>query len=248
MLKHENEELFCRMNEMEQYSRKRNIVISGIPFEEEENTKAVVQKFASGIRIELKDYEINAVHRLSTKKEHTPIIVCLNNLEKKEELIEWSKRNNKKQGANKKPIFISEHLTRFNGELLREAKQREDVKYAWVKNGRILIKRSEESKVEELRSFQQLEEADAELRSLQQQEEAAVDPEKEDESQTEESEDEIKSNETVKKTKGKLKQRQASIDQFLATPSKAKKHERKKQATMNNKMNQRLRSYGNGKK
>lgn len=218
LLKQENEDLFCRMNEIEQYSRKRNVIINDIPFKEGENIKEEVQRFTSEIKIELKDYEINAIHRLPSKKEHPPILVCLNSLEKKNELIEWSKQNSKKQGTNKKPIFISEHLTKYNGELLREAKQREDIKYAWVKNGRILIRRNEESGIEELRSRQQLEEVNT--------------FEEETENENVASEDEIESNETTnKKEKANSKKKQSSLDQFMASSSKAGKSQQQKKQT-----------------
>lgn len=162
-IKAENVMLRARIDESEQYSRKRNVIISGIPYEEGEEIKTKIQKFATDIQINLEDYDINAVHRLLNKRGIPPVILCLNSLDKKEKLINWSKINyekNKKSGKIKNQIFINEHLTKNNEILLKKAKAAENIKYAWFKNGNVLIKRDENSTVEKIISPDQLEEAE----------------------------------------------------------------------------------------
>jgi septation ring formation regulator EzrA len=74
-----------KIDELEQYSRKINVIITGIPEKQDENLKVVVKKLAEKLEITLQDYDICAIHRLpsKTKGPTTLIIVRLNAYERK---------------------------------------------------------------------------------------------------------------------------------------------------------------------
>lgn len=147
-----------RVRNLEQYSRKRNVIISGMKKAENENLKEIIKSFGSEIHIKINDCDINAAHRLPAKEGKIPaIIMCLNNLELKEELINWSKGNKKNRATSKFPtVYINEHLTRENEEILREALSRDEIQFAWFKNGSVYIRRNESSRAEKIISINQL--------------------------------------------------------------------------------------------
>lgn len=162
----QNEEFANRMNDMDQYSRIENIVITGIPVRKDENIREIIKNIAEKVELKIEDSEISTAHRLPSKKSETPnIIARLNNRDKKKELIvrakakklkasvlEWTKENT--------PIYISNHLTRYTAELLREAKKLRDegyFEYVWEKDAKILIRKDENSLAVRIKDKSQLE-------------------------------------------------------------------------------------------
>ena len=80
---HLRAEVDLRIDDMEQYSRRSCLVVTGVPEKAEENTDDIILNTATqklGIKLEL--HEIAKLHRLGTKKEskegqpmHRPIVV-----------------------------------------------------------------------------------------------------------------------------------------------------------------------------
>ena len=115
----ENYELRLKLNEMEQYNKKSNLIIQGVPVVEVEDLMDVATKLANKLKVDLKDYDVAALHRLPSKKkdnEAPPIIVKLNNLGKKSQLYNQAKKMKPKCSdiglQNNTPIFVDEHLTK----------------------------------------------------------------------------------------------------------------------------------------
>lgn len=67
-LKKENYELKVQLNDLDQYSRKRSIIVHSIKYTPYENVKEVMKTFAVSIDIIFEDCDINGEHRLPTKK------------------------------------------------------------------------------------------------------------------------------------------------------------------------------------
>lgn len=116
-LNSEIEILNRRMNNLDQYSRKNNMIISNIPQQTNEVIYEVVTKFLTELGVKIGYNDFGAVHRLGAPEGKTsPIIVRLLNNDKKSEIIKKSKLH-KPHGRNfgfnpAVPIFISEQLTR----------------------------------------------------------------------------------------------------------------------------------------
>lgn len=92
-LREENWELRQRLDHLEQYSRKTNMIIYGIPRQEGERLNDVIQKLASKLQVPYSKADIAACHRLPSKKGSVqPIIVRFINYETKEVWIRASKR------------------------------------------------------------------------------------------------------------------------------------------------------------
>jgi len=130
----------------EQYSKKANIIVNGLPYSENENVRGKFFQLAEELRVELYDYDIGAIHRLPAREGKIPgIVVNLNCMDSKEALIRNSRRE--KLTLNGCPIFIDEHLTKKNADILRKAKQlvRKGVyDSAWYVNGKIWTRTEED--------------------------------------------------------------------------------------------------------
>lgn len=126
-LQNENAELKLRVEELEQYTRKDNVLISGIPYSTQENLREKVRYLADKMGVKLAEQEINTTHRLGDLKQAAPMtIVRLNNQDKKAEWIAQSKRQ-KLKGNNvgfdhNYPIYVTEQLTKQAIEILNFAR------------------------------------------------------------------------------------------------------------------------------
>lgn len=131
-LRAENYHLRVRMQELEDYSRKDNIVIHGIVEETDETDEDLVGKvieLGKSLGVPLEPYDIHACHRLPSKGPILPTIVKLNNRTKKNKLIKRSKE------ARIKNVYVNHHLSKISTELYREAREGKTKKkweFTWV--------------------------------------------------------------------------------------------------------------------
>lgn len=160
------EDLERRVDELEQYSRVNDVVITGIKIRprsyacavaadngelSDQEIQSVEQQVASylqsrGIETDL-EY-IEACHPLPTKNGRPPaVIMRFTNRKKKIALL---KQGRKLKGTN---VFINEHLTKKNADIARIARQlrkQGKIQQTWVTNCKIFIKLNgtpEEAKV-----------------------------------------------------------------------------------------------------
>lgn len=149
----QNSELQNKINNLDQYNRKNNVIIQGIPVVEGENVREQVMRLAKRLKVEIFDYDINATHRLPSRENAIPpIIVRLNNREKKSALVANSKklrlRGDDSSQNSSVPIFVNDHLTKLTSELLHKAKQAQregKVSHAWCREGNIFVRLNEQS-------------------------------------------------------------------------------------------------------
>lgn len=141
--------------DLQQYSRRNNIELKGIPFTENEDLEKVVEKIADCLRVELSSQDLDVVHRVPTKTNNVPNIVV--------KFVSWSKRDKVLKSARKNrlntamlgfktnvPVFVNEHLCLENKVLLSKTIQRKKDKnwrFVWVSEGKVLARKSENSKV-----------------------------------------------------------------------------------------------------
>lgn len=154
-LSEQNAFLKRKLLTLDQYSRKCNIVINGVPQtqDEEEDIYELVKKVATALDVKLEKYDISIAHRLPNKKlsKAPPIIVKLNNLEKKRLLVSNSikmKLKGDKLGFSPAlSVYVNEHLTKESADILNEAKSlKKDglIAQAWYRNGCIYIRNKED--------------------------------------------------------------------------------------------------------
>ena len=150
-LKHEDEKLSVKVkqleqqleiktDELEQYSRRECIVITGIPESKQEDTRAIVNDFCRDkLGVELMQGDLARTHRLGSKKEdvngkmiNRPIIAKFATYEVRD-LVFKSKRKLKDSGH-----AIFESLTTRNTKLYNEVKSIAGYKNAWTHDGKVM--------------------------------------------------------------------------------------------------------------
>lgn len=156
-LKKEIERIHISNDERDQYSRKNNVIISGLVESKEEDLKATLPKLAAALDVPCSG--VLAVHRLSETKfsaeKNIPrdIVVKFSMYEVKDSFIsEFKKKFKEGMPANKvggeagDMIWLKDHLTPRRNFLLRQAKKRSTThkfSYVWVKKCTVFVKARE---------------------------------------------------------------------------------------------------------
>ena len=130
------------IDELQQYGRRNAIVISGVPESDGENTDQIALDLArEKLKVSLDSHEISRSHRLGPPRPGTPrprnIVVKLATYNIRKRLYD-ARRSLMSTG-----IYISEHLTKYRGDLFYDARQiqkRGLVKHAWTSDGRVLVR------------------------------------------------------------------------------------------------------------
>lgn len=143
-------DLHKRVAQLEQYSRKENVIISGIPLIQNENPRKIVTELAEKIGVPLKEYDIVAAHRLPSNKGHPNLIARIANRDKKAQLVKLAKT--KKPDTEilgiqpSTPIWIADHLTDQTKQVLhyaREKRDKEALKFVWIRDGYVHVRKDE---------------------------------------------------------------------------------------------------------
>ena len=124
------------LNNVEQYSRRNNIRIFGIPELPDEDTNQIVQilrEFArKSLEIDISESEFDQSHQVGTAKDDGKrlLLVKFTRHDVKEKVI---KARRKLKGTK---ITITEDLTRINNQLLRVATEHDSVAQTWSWDGK----------------------------------------------------------------------------------------------------------------
>ena len=149
----------------EQYSKRNNLVISGVPFRQEEDVKILVIKIAEKCSMVFEKWDILAAHRLQARKNgDVPIIVKFHTKKSKEELMSRAKKNNLTAelfgGKREDKLYFNEHLTVSKTLLFKQARDLKEEKYGfkfvWVRNGNVMARRNEGDRFEMVKNVQDL--------------------------------------------------------------------------------------------
>lgn len=168
LLQNQNKGLELRVAVLEQRSQdtdqkllSNSLEISGVPAIPEQTPASIADKVASKLNIKSKD--IQSARRLPGRQDKTGgILVELRNQIDRDQWILAAKQHEIKVGdlnmqtpieAADSRIFIREALTINMKTLLFNAKQRmrDAFKYIWCKDGRILVRKTDNSKVQAIR-------------------------------------------------------------------------------------------------
>lgn len=164
-----------RVDELEQYTRMNDVVITGLQIKprsyaravaadsgepSEQEARSVEQQVASYLQskgIEMAREHIEACHPLPMKNSERPVIIMrFNNRKSKIALL---KQGRKLKGSN---VFINDHLTKKNADIAKKARylrKQQKIQHTWVTNCKVFIKLNgtpEEAKVLVVRSIEEL--------------------------------------------------------------------------------------------
>lgn len=148
------QELEDRVNFSEQQEKEKNLIISGIPKQTDSQTdepKKVVKKVLSAIQAGVNEDEILETYYVS-KRENAPIVIKFKNKVSKQKVqirikqLKGIKVNECGLVGENKNIYFNDDLTKKNQYLFkiaREHKQNHKCKSAYVLNGRIYLRKDD---------------------------------------------------------------------------------------------------------
>ena len=145
-----------KLDALEQYGRRQNLEIVGIPVTSNEDTNAIVQEIAELLLVRISSKDISTSHRLHTKSKSnpTPIFVRFVNCDVRNRI--YNNRENARnadftklsiKGVEK--IFINENLTYLKKKLFWKSKQKAKeagYKFFWTMNGNVFVRKLEDDK------------------------------------------------------------------------------------------------------
>lgn len=148
-------------NKREQWLRRSNVEIYGIPEKKSENLMNVIQKIADKKSFPLQvltdiDFATRVAPKSRDDNKIKPVVIRFFARHKKDEFLSYIKQNSpilpKDLGfdGSTAPIRFRDHLTSLNKALLREVKKLSadyNYKYVWVKNCTIMARRTDTSPV-----------------------------------------------------------------------------------------------------
>lgn len=166
-LEDELKKMKMSQNELDQYSRNRNIEISGLEQKTGENVLQLVCKLAQELQIEgFQQDQIEKCHRVPSRHPDkiNSIIVQFKARSDRDNWMKNKKRvvtnNQIIDSPSKSRVFVNEHLTPYFKALLWQTKQfakKNNFKYVWVRNSKINMRKDEnESAVRIVRSEEDL--------------------------------------------------------------------------------------------
>lgn len=145
------EQLQANVNSSEQYSRRCNMEIHGIPCANGEDLSVTMADLAVklGLATHTPD-RVVACHRLSSRHEGAaPILVQFTSVSVKEHWMNARKKlATLSRSENQQRIYFNENLTRTNKDLFWQARNKgreKSYKFVWVKNSAIFAKKDENS-------------------------------------------------------------------------------------------------------
>ena len=151
-----------KVDELEQYGRRQNLEIVGVPEKEDENTNAIVLEVAKMLDVDIMSSHISTSHRLPKKKASSrnnsgssPIIVRFTSRDIRNQIY----ANRKKARfvdlknfsvSDTKNIFVNENLTPTRKQLFWKTKQEvknNSWKYIWTHNGNVFVKKDDNASI-----------------------------------------------------------------------------------------------------
>lgn len=154
-LSSELKEIRKELTELKQYGRRNNVELKGVPVAENENMRDTIEKVAKCLSIAHSDHDIDAAHRVPTKGSTPPnIVVRFVSRTSRDNFLRAAKKHRLNSSMlgfeDNTPVYVNEHLCPENKVLLGkaiQAKREKNWKFAWVADGKILMRKSENSRV-----------------------------------------------------------------------------------------------------
>ena len=160
------------MDRINRAAKAKNAVILGLPMVENENTVGLVSKLCMLLKCDFDCSTAIAATRRIIGKERmngvSPTIVSFSSEEEKEQLFQRKRSHGvvlassicEALNGSPKTITIRDEMTSYGRELLQQAKSLQEslkIKYVWPgRGGKILLKRQDEAKIEQISSKLQL--------------------------------------------------------------------------------------------
>lgn len=126
-LTNQNAALEKRVRELEQYSRKNNVELKGVPCTQGEDCVAILQAVGNKIECPVSKDDIDIAHRVPSASDAKNLIARFTSRAKKAEFISKARKARLQthdigfRGAESRPIYVNDHLTQENKRLFAKA-------------------------------------------------------------------------------------------------------------------------------
>lgn len=153
-LRHQLNTAYNEINDLQQYTRRNNIEISGIDEKQDEDTDKIVMSVAAAVGVNISQSDIDISHRLPRRSDQankpSPIIVRFTRRTVRNKIYQQRKhlRTNPTKiigNTNTNSVYINENLSPFNKRLfyLTNCRRKEaNYKFIWTNNGKIFTRKS----------------------------------------------------------------------------------------------------------
>ena len=155
--------LETKLDDLEQYTRKFNLEICGIPEDEDEDLEDTIIKLSECLNVDLRVKDIDIIHRFKKgNMTSKPIIVRFSNYFSKDEMYRsrWKLRNaNVSSVFGAEKIYINENLTARRAGLFKKVCDQKCLHQEWkiwTVYGNIFIKPSPSSRTYKINSLDDL--------------------------------------------------------------------------------------------
>lgn len=138
----ETAQLSSQVNNLEWRSRRLNLECHGIQQTAREHLLGKINEIAAHIELpQLVESDIVAIHRLPSRKDKIPVVICRFATQAKRD-VWWQNKNKIRSSSD--DSYVLENLTKRTRDLLFETKNWAKVnnfKYVWHSNGRVLVRK-----------------------------------------------------------------------------------------------------------
>lgn len=116
-----------KVSELEQYSRKNNVELKGVPCTQGEDCVAILQAVGSKIDCLVSRDDIDIAHRVPSGSNTKNLIARFTSRAKKAEFVSKARKARLQtrdigfQGTESKPIYVNDHLTQENKKIFSKA-------------------------------------------------------------------------------------------------------------------------------
>ena len=127
-----------KWDEVEQYSRRDNIIIKGVAESDGECTNDIVIDLAAKAGVTITHQDISTSHRLKNRRRNQPasIVAKFTRRDIRNEIMRKKKNLRRQPDCNE--IFLDEHLTSLRHKMLMAVKKDSEVEKAWTIDGKII--------------------------------------------------------------------------------------------------------------
>ena len=137
-----------------QYSMRSNLKITGVTYEKGENVKEKFNKIVSDLGIDLKDDDLDTIHRVGTKQDTVdksgrtvvPSIIAKLKIRDLRDKI-FDARKKLRENSEYDSVYINDHVTPLRNRLMYELRNRDNkqlFKYVWSRQGNIFARKHSE--------------------------------------------------------------------------------------------------------
>ncbi|XP_039276173.1 uncharacterized protein LOC120349711 [Nilaparvata lugens] len=161
--------LKLQVADLQQHTRKNNVIITGIPVTKGENVFFILQRIAALLNIRHDKYDVSAAHRPPNRNKNNPPPIVVNFVSRLTK-SEWIHARKQRKGLSavelhnqfpNRQIYINEHLAQHTSSIFNAARallKTNKLASVWVREGRVLARKSATSPVFRIMNLDQLEE------------------------------------------------------------------------------------------